>query len=269
MLLHRHPGLWVSQRKPTNIGQLYRFDPNGRLSDGLLMAVIPDGPLGTGMLLDVVQPRVWATPSGTPTFSTGQYGCQWNDGFSGTNQITFTPTITDPGSVFSVSVLVQADGSSHGGFNNALLAVTTATTEFCMAAGANGDWHCGSLVTGASSTSINMAGLTGWHRLGLTCNGTAVRFFLDGKFTDAQTMGGTLANGNPSSLTASLTSGNSSWGWNVADFFFWGRALSDADMATNWTAPYRSVLAPRFGELTFGTGTITAGIPSRVLILCA
>lgn len=268
MLRHRHPGLWVPQRKPTGLRQTYQLDPVGRLSRGLLMAVIPDGPLGTGSLIDFVRARTWATPSGTPTFSTGQYGVQWNDGFSGTNQLTFTPTVTDPGAVFSISVLVQTDGSDHGGFNNSLISATTVTTEFAMAHAANGVWRCGNLVNGVDSSVITMASLTGWHRLGISTNGTNARFFLDGKFTDTQAVGSTIANGNASDLTGALTSGNSSWGWNTADFFFWNRALSDTEMALNWSQPYQSVLTPRFGELHPGISVasdLPPFVPSRRL----
>ena len=268
MLLHRHPGFWNGQRKPTGVQAGYTFDPSGRLSNGLLMGIVADGPIGTGMMIDIRRPRTWTVGgTGTPIFASGQYGRQFQGGVTGLDQLTFAPTITDPGSVFSVSTMVLCDGSAHGGFNYVLLGAAAVGTEFCMASGANSSWQCGNLVVGVASSVITMAALSGWHRLGLTCNGTAVRYFLDGKFTDAVTLGGAVSNGNPSTLTGGLTAGNSSFQWPVADFFFWGRTLSDADMATHWAQPYRSVMTARFGELG-GSPGVSPYVPAGMVILC-
>ena len=259
--LHRTPGLWSTQLKPYHGPQTFRLNPGGKLSNGLMMALIPEGPLGLGMLYDYVIPRTWTQTGPDPfNLATGPYGCMFNSNFSGTNQLTFTPTISPVGAAFSLSTLVLTDGSAHGGFNNVLISCGTTNTEYALATGATGIFNCGNPGAGApysgvASSVINMAGLTGWHRLGISCAGTTARFFLDGKFTDQGTLNnGVISNPPPSSLTG--VTGNSSWGWYIADFFFWGRSLSDADMSTNFTQPYQSVLMPRYDFSLTGGGPV-------------
>lgn len=252
MLIHRHQDIKTPQRKPRGGFSAYELDPTGKLSRGIALALVPFGPAGLGSMLDFVVPGRKFSIVSAANFGQSQFGNTFNAGFSATNQIQFSPAIgTITGANFSISALVQADASAHGGFNNVLLSASSTATEYVMVNGATGTWGAGSpFIVGAQSSVINMAGLTGWNRLGLTVNGTAVRFFLNGKFTDNGTMSGTLSLANPNDVCgATIPPGNSSWGWPTADIFVWNRTLTDSEMATHWVMPYRSVLRPRGGEL--------------------
>lgn len=280
MLLHRHPGLWRPQSKPPGGFAAWELDPSAKLGDGLGMAMIPDGPQGIGMLLDYACRDRTYTYIGQQNFGVGQYGAWFDSDYGASNQIQFSPAIGanvgQSGQAFSFSFLTLTNGTGNGDYGNAIISASGTGTEYAMVHEAGSALIIGndSAGTGVASTVIFMANLTGWQRLGATVNGTAVRFFLNGQFTDAQTLPAPLVTGGsgaplppPNSILGStIPPGFTSWGWPVADLFFWNRTLHDNEMATNFQFPYRSVLRPRFPESPFFAsgrhpgGLLTTGV---------
>lgn len=219
------------------------------MAAGLQMAMVFDGPLGVGAALDYALPERTTTPLLTPSWTPGLYGVQVNCGFNvaGT-ALQISPAVPDCSPLFSWSSLMLFDGSAHGSIGFAAFGGAAVGAEYVIAGATTAPLQVGSPDAALSSTVI-LGSLTGWHRVGCTVNGAACRFFLDGQFTDAETLSGaTLALGSVTQLLG-CTGDSSSWGWNTADMFLWSRQLSDTEMALHYQAPYRSVLRPRGSEL--------------------
>lgn len=246
----RQSGLWTPQRKPWASRGRFELDPRAALARGLQMALVPDGPAGVGGLNDFATPSRTFTASGSPSFTTGQFGNQVNCGFGTATALSFTPTMTAPTSAFSFSALCQFDGSGHGDTGFVLLSDGVSAHEIVSAqTSLNSPLSIGGGTgTHLDSSAIFLAVLTGWHRIGATYDGTNIRFFLDGKFTDSAGPIAISTPGPPSQFLADTGDGSFSWGWNVADAFYWNRTLADSEMMKNFVAPYKSVLRPRFSD---------------------
>lgn len=217
------------------------------------MALVPDGPMGVGGMIDYATPsRTFAATGGTPTFSAGQFGNQVNCGFGTSTAITFTPTLPAPASAFTFTALIFFDGSGHGDGGFALLSDGVASNEVVsVQTSLNSPLSVGGGTgTHADSAALFLALLSGWHRIGCSYDGTTSRFYLDGKTTDTSAaFSGNLGAGALSQIFADTGQGSFSWGWNVADMFYWNRTLTDTEVLRNYVAPYKSVLRPKFSDL--------------------
>ncbi len=250
---------WVKQVKPVGGFSAIEKNPKGLLAANLQIALVPDGPNGVGGLIDYARPNRKFTTGGTVLFDRGQYRNHFTGGgFNAANHVVnLSPSMAAPGNNWTCSWLGLYDGSNHATYS-VLLSTGTAGVDYIGYNAGNPGLFVGNNSTGSIGDSLLDPGaLTGWYRITVTVTGTAGKVFLQGQFFDNTT--GTIKTAMPAltQILNDVVDGPDSWGWPVADIFFWNRTLKDNEVLTHFMDPYGTTLRPRMSErLRIGFPTI-------------
>lgn len=249
----RSPSQWKTDKTRIRRGQ-FELDPTAPLNRSLLIAFLPTDVVGLGGMLDFKNLDIKFTATGTINYANTQRGVAANGGFSGTTGLTMSRTLTLVSATYSVSTLIQFDGATHANPSSVLLSDVAGNYAFQYGP-SNGFFN----VNGQGGSTLDATTLTGWHRIGLTVNGTAVRWFLDGAFHDNAAMAGNFGGNQITEIVGDALNASNTWGLNCADVFMWNRTLTDAEMGAHFIAPYGSTMRPKASELPLGSSSSFPG----------
>jgi len=219
-------------------------------------------------LTDLSNPIRLISKRGSVAISQGLHGAQARTAMTGTTGLAASPCLllapTDAAlSTLTVSALVRFNGTGPvpGSFNTigAALAgddsgrmplfVSTAADTFRVRAGVEAEFLSG-------GQPLNVASLTGWHRVTVTIAANVATLYVDG----GATFTGTATQSFPSftlrSVLGSDVTLGTEWPWPTADMFYWSRALSAQEVLNHSVGPYR-VLKSRLAE-RWTNPTVTA-----------
>lgn len=175
---------------------------------------------------------------------TTQYGGTVNTGGATNDNLVYTPILPTFTS-WTASTLIKFDGTAASGYaGNLVLLCDTGTTKGIALDSATSDFFdfANSLKFTTTCTS-----LTGWQRLTFVCNATNTSMYLNGAFVSSIAQASTMP-------LCRIVDG---WPWPVADWFFWGVALTASQVAAHTLDPYRTVLKPRFELFRTTSGAVT------------
>lgn len=251
----RSPSQWWTQKSRITRRKQFEINPTGQLNRSLLMAFMPTDVPGLGGMYDFANPDIKYTSTGTINYSTTMNGVAVNSGFSGTAGLTLSRILTLNQNNYSVSFLCQYDGLAHSNFAVILLSDSGGFNQALNFGPSNGFFD----INGQGNSTLDATALTGWHRVGATINGTAVRWFLDGAFHDAQTMASIFNGVEIGLIVGNPTLASNTWGLNVADIFVWNRTLTDTEMKAHFVSPYGTTLRPIASELPLGSSVSFQG----------